>query len=170
MQLISHEELDGTTAILEFGSIPATYTDLYVLFSLRQATGSDAIARVIFNGVTANLSSRTLAGAGSGTPSSFGLTEVDPVITQSPDTASTFGNGSLYISNYQVASAKSFSIDAVSENNGTTAFQRIIAGLWNDTAAINAIRFTSPNGNFAQYSSASLYGILAGSDGIVAVS
>lgn len=158
MEVIQKVVANGSASTLVLSSIPNTYTDLYVLFSLRQATGQNAIARVTFNGTSANLSSRTLAGTGSGV-SSFSLSSVDPVVTQSIDTANTFGNGSLYIPNYSGSTAKSFSIDAVSENNATQAFQRIIAGLWNDTSAINSITFTSPDGNWASGSSATLYGI-----------
>jgi hypothetical protein len=34
-----------------------------------------------------------------------------------------------------------------------------IAALWSNTAAINAITITSGDGNYVQYSSATLYGI-----------
>ena len=52
---------------------------------------------------------------------------------------------------------------AVSENNATTAYATLNAGLWSNTAAINAIGLTITSGqNFAQYSTATLYGILKG--------
>jgi hypothetical protein len=61
-------------------------------------------------------------------------------------------------------------VDTVSENNATAAFQRIIAGLNNSTAAITSINFFPSSGNFVAGSTISLYGITKGSDGIVTTS
>jgi hypothetical protein len=75
-------------------------------------------------------------------------------------TANTFGNTSIYIPNYRSSAAKSFSVDAVTENNATLAYQNIQAGLWNNSAAITSISISFlSGGNWAQGSSASLYGI-----------
>jgi hypothetical protein len=50
--------------------------------------------------------------------------------------------------------------DAVTENNGTTAFAKLSAGLWSDSAAITSVKLISQTGNnFVQYSTAYLYGI-----------
>ena len=65
---------------------------------------------------------------------------------------------------------ESVSVDSVQENNATEAYQTIVAGLWNDTSAITSMVIGNFGGGFAEHSSASLYGITAGSDGIVAVS
>jgi hypothetical protein len=87
-------------------------------------------------------------------------------------TADTFGNTAIYIPNYQASGvAKSFSTDGVAENNATSASLGITAGLSEITAAITSIRIAPPASiNWVEYSSATLYGILAGSDGIVSVS
>jgi hypothetical protein len=85
-------------------------------------------------------------------------------------TSNTFGNGEIYIPNYLSGTAKSFSSDSVAENNGTEGWQVIQANLWSGTDAITSIELDPALGTFVQYSSATLYGILAGSDGIVAVS
>jgi hypothetical protein len=81
----------------------------------------------------------------------------------STDTASTFGNLSIYIPNYAGSADKNFSVDTVSENNATTAYTQIFTGVWANTAAITQI--TLSLANFAQYSNAYLYGILKGSGG-----
>jgi hypothetical protein len=80
-------------------------------------------------------------------------------MTSSGATASTFNNADLYIPNYAGSNNKSFSIDSVSENNGTAAVASLFAGLWSQTAAITSITLTSRNGNFDQYSTAYLYGV-----------
>ena len=173
--LIQHIEVteSGGRAAIEFTVIPQTYTDLYLLLSLRNGTADQPVGgrafRLDFNDFATGATNRALRGQGSGTPASF----TDNFFTQvgSGDTASTFGNGSAYIPNYRSSAAKSFSIDSVGENNATFAEQQINAQLWNVTDPITVIRITSPYaGNLAQYSSATLYGVTAGNDGITTVS
>ena len=174
MQVIEHYEVpSGGQASITFSDIPQTFTDLYLVMSLRNGTADQPVGgrafRLDFNNFATGATNRALRGQGSGTPSSF----TDNFFTQvgSGDTASTFGNGSAYIPNYTSSTAKSFSIDSVGENNATFAEQQINAQLWNVTDAITIIRINSPYaGNLAQYSSATLYGILAGSDGTTTVS
>lgn len=165
----------GASEIL-FSSIPSTFTDLYLVCSLRSARatiGDDIVFR--FNGDTgANYGWRALLGTGSSTTSSAnGAATVGyfGICSASSSTSSTFGNQSLYIPNYTASTAKSASVDAVSEHNGTESYQFLTANRWSGTDPINTIRVFSDTGNnFVQYSSASLYGITAGSDGIVTVS
>jgi hypothetical protein len=87
-------------------------------------------------------------------------------------TASTFGNFQVYIPNYTSTGAKSFSVDIVQEDNQAGAFMNIAAGLTNSTAAITTISFNDQAniGDFVIGSSATLYGITAGSSGGVVVS
>jgi len=163
----------GTTEIT-FSGIPQNYDDLVILFSARSSRASatnDYIA-VKFNNSTSNYSARLLVGNGSsaisGTDSSLEAPRIIGEIPTSIATASTFGNMKVYISKYASSTPKAFSTDAVTENNSTLAYQEIIAGLWNDTSAINSITFQGLAGgtnSFLQYSSASLYGIKRGSDG-----
>lgn len=164
MTLIATTTLTGSTTAFDFTSIAGTFTDLILVISARQATGQNAIGRLTFNGVTTNLSSRLLGGGGSTAVSATG-TQIEPVVSYSTDTANTFGSLSVYIPNYAGSTNKSVSLDSVSENNATAAYQRITAGLWSSTAAITQITFTSPDGNWASGSTASLYGITKGSGG-----
>jgi len=78
---------------------------------------------------------------------------------QPTDSASTFGSAVIYIPNYTSNQHKAVMTDSVSENNGATAFMRMIGGLWADTSAINQITLTADTGDIAQYSTAYLYGI-----------
>lgn len=151
----------GGAASIEFGSIPQTYTDLVLLYSgrsTRAASGDDFYIR--FNGLSTNLSSTALYGTGLAA-ASFSDASVAYVgyFTGDTATASVFSNGSIYIPNYTASVAKSISGDAVNENNATGATQLFGAGLWNNTAAITQINIYALNGNWKQYSSASLYGI-----------
>lgn len=156
----------GGAANIEFTSIPQTYTDLYLTFSLR-LTGSYTAQQygvnLSLNGSTSNFSGRQLY-ASSGTSVASGTTtnNLDTVPGASV-TVNTFGNAALYITNYtSSSSAKSFSLDIVSENNSSTNnWLGLVAGLWNPStqAAITSITLTPQASNLAQYSSASLYGI-----------
>jgi hypothetical protein len=147
-----------------FSGIPQTgYTDLVVKISARgdfAALGSSY--KLSFNGSSSNFSIRALEGAGSGTPSSFTGTQYVGSAVGSTATANTFNNGEIYIPNYtSTTTAKSFSVDAASENNGTEAYADLIAGLWNPgtQAAITSIGLTPTSGNFTQFSTFYLYGV-----------
>ena len=161
----------GGAANIEFTSIPATFTDLVILFSGRanRSATFDNI-RVQPNGATTGVSSRILYGDGS-SASSFTEAYISGYTGGNNATASTFGNSSIYIPNYTSSNQKSFSIDSVSENNATAATQAITAGLWTGTSAITSIILDQGDGTtWLEYTSASLYGIKSGSDGIVTVS
>jgi len=150
----------GGAASIEWTGIPATGTDLLIVTSLR-STGN-SVARLTFNATGTTYTERILQGDG-GTASSFTETNFAGHIVPSTHTASTFGNSTIYIPNYAGSTAKSFSIDSVSENNATTAYQNLIAGSWNGTGSITSISITASN--LAQYSTASLYTITKGSGG-----
>jgi hypothetical protein len=174
MQLIETKTVGTAVASVEFTSIPQTYTDLLVLLSLRTNNEPDSngygLAQVAFNGLTTNRSNRRLLGSGSFV-GSFASGDVTLLVSGNTNTANTFGNANIYITNYASAVAKSISIDSVAENNGTTAWLAIVAGLYNSTAALTSISFTAlSSGLFEANSSISLYGITKGSDGIVTTS
>lgn len=160
----------GGIASIDFASIASTYTDLMLTYSLRttQATVSTSIS-LTFNTSASNFSMRGLYGNGSSAAAFTGTTyggESDGANA----TASTFSNNVLYIPNYSGSTNKSYSIDSVTESNTGTVIQMLVAGLWSQTTAINAISLVASSGSFVEYSSATLYGITKGSSGGVTVS
>jgi len=148
----------GGAASITFSSISASYTDLKILVSTRGDTTSGVI-NLSFNGVTSNLSGKTLYGSGSATGSTSPASTIPVQSNWSTSTASTFGNAEFYIPNYTSSNYKSVSADAVAENNATEGYDWLTAGLWSNTAAITSITLTSNSSNFAQYSTAYLYGV-----------
>lgn len=148
----------GGASSIDFTSIPATYTDLCVVLSGRSTTTVD-YCEVRFNGASTNLSGRYLYGNGTSAASST----YQPFIymNSSGNTASTFSNSMVYVPNYAGSNNKSVSIDSVYENNATLAYTEFQAGLWSNTSAINQVTLvcTGASQNFAQYSTAYLYGI-----------
>ena len=154
----------GGAASISFSSIPATYTDLVVLHSLRddRPTVTTNGIRLSFNGSTSSFTGRDLTGSGSGASSGTG-TNLAGVATSAGATASTFANTLMYIPNYAGSNYKSYSVDSTPENNATTSYMQFYAGLWSNTSAITSITlsFDSAFGGtgLLQYSTAYLYGV-----------
>jgi hypothetical protein len=152
-------------ANMEFTSIPSTYTDLLVVTSARtNAVATNQAHWVRFNGDTGNNYSAKLLEGNGASAASYNNTGYSYIYlgeaVASTATANTFGSSQAYIPNYLASSQKSVSVDGVSENNASTAYADLIAGLWTGTAAINQITILPTSGNFVQYSTATLYGIL----------
>lgn len=154
----------GGAATIDFTSIPQTYTDLIIKISGRLEPTSGLLnTRVRFNSDTGtNYQWRRLYGDGSATGSDSGNTQTNILTGITPGsttTSNTFSNVEIYIPNYTSSNQKSISVDSVSENNSTTSYLEFIAGLWTGTAAINNVTVYQGTFNFAQYSTATLYGI-----------
>jgi len=153
----------GTTAF-DFTSIPSTYTDLLLVYSVRESQSAAMLdLNFYFNNSTSGYSERMLYGTGSAAASantSGGLFNWG-VGTGSSATANSFASGQLYISNYAGSSNKSLIGDYVGETNATAANAQLHAGLWSNSAAITSIQIKpqSSTGTLVQYSSAYLYGI-----------
>lgn len=155
----------GGAADITFNTIPGTYTDLVIKGSFRTNRTASLAENILlqFNGSATSYSTRYIEGAGSGTPAS-GTGSTSSVISGYGDTdlntANTFGNYEIYIPNYAGSAYKSISGDSVTENNATTAFAFLSAGLWSNTSAITSIKLYPQLGpNFMQYSTAYLYGV-----------
>lgn len=150
----------GGAATIDFTSIPSTYTDLLVKLSARNsyAAISDWVY-IKFNNNTSNYSYRLLQGNGTSVASYNNTTQYSGDINSSTSSSNTFGNYEIYIPNYAGTNNKSYSTDAVTEDNGSNPLTDLVAGLWSNTSAINQITFTPRNGTFNQYSTAYLYGI-----------
>jgi len=156
----------GGASSISFSSIPATYTDLKVVTSLR-ATGSrgeDALlVRFNSDSTAANYTIRWIRGNGSAVTVGDGGGFAGGYVGEfngGTSTTSTFTSEEIYVPNYAGTNKKSFSSDITQEANQAFAYAHLVAGLWSGTAAITDITFIDHNGNnFAEYSTASLYGI-----------
>ena len=150
----------GGAANITFSSIPATYTDLQLVLSGRGTTSAvDTDVTFSINSSTSNFSWRLLQGNGSAASSANGLTTRAGFITAATATANTFGSIQYYFPNYTSSNYKSISADTVNENNVTAVTMELDAILWSNIAAITSIALTPSAANFAQYSTAYLYGI-----------
>jgi hypothetical protein len=165
--LLERTELNASAASITFSNIPQTgYTDLKIVFSIRTDNNSSNYlsAFITFNGSSTGYSQRMLYGTGSSALSASGsgsYLDWSAYGSTTAATASTFGNGEIYIPNYTGSTNKSVSADSVSETNATNAITALTAGLWSNTAAITSITFTGNSGNLMAGSTFSLYGIAA---------
>jgi len=168
MQLIETIEVGaGGAASIEFTSIPQDGVDLVLKVSTRCSStavllemqfNADTSASYAYRWLRGTGSATSSGNAGSGYPSTYAMIGW---VNGSSATANTFNNQEAYIPNYSGSAIKSFSSDAVDENNATASYQTIQAGGWNNTSAITSVKLFLNAGNFAQYSTASLYKITA---------
>lgn len=151
---------NGGAASVTFSNIPQSgYTDLKVVMSVRS---TDDYLNVSFNGSSSNFTSRTLGANSGGAFSISASTGLAYGLSNSNSwTANTFSNAELYIPNYTSSNNKSFSVDAVTENNGTAITLALYAGLWSNTSAITSISFNQGSNTILAGSTFYLYGTAA---------
>jgi hypothetical protein len=162
----------GGAASIEFTNIPQTYTDLVIKASLRDTRTDSPVTDVAltFNNSATGYSMRMIYGDGSsaGSASSSGASRITGFYENTNQTTSnTFSNNEIYIPNYTSSNNKSVSIDGVAENNATTIYSSLVAGLWADSSAITSIKLVPAVGSlsYAQYSTATLYGVTSAAVG-----
>jgi hypothetical protein len=153
----------GGASSIDFTSIPNTFTDICLKYSLRSSAASGSAGyygTYTFNSLTTNISQRAIYGNGTSALTTLSSTILSYMSGASDYTSLTFSNGELYIPNYTSSNYKMMNQDAVTENNATSVYTFLYSGLWASTAVINAIGLIPAGGSFVQYSTASLYGIL----------
>jgi hypothetical protein len=158
----------GGAATIDFTSIPQSYTDLKIICSLRNSSGSTTYTDVAatFNGVTSGYSSKILySNNGTSSAAAQGTSQTRAIwfaqASGSSTTSGNFGNSEIYIPNYNSNTTKTWGSISLNDINATTAAMWLGAGEWSGAGAISSISLfnDNPGGNFAQYSSATLYGI-----------
>jgi hypothetical protein len=163
-ELIEAKTLTTSTASITFSSIPATFTDLKVVTSLRSnyaANGSGASMR--FNSSSTGYSYKQIYGfsGGAGSVSSTSTTEIGYNVNSASSTSNTFTSTEFYIPNYASSNSKPVSVEGAFEMNSSTGWQLdMFAYLWSNSAAITTISITENNSSsFISGSTFYLYGI-----------
>jgi len=154
----------GGASSIEFTSIPQTYTDLQIVLSGRQSVAGGTNVNMKFNGSSSGYTNRNIISAAGTVASESSVLGTSSIkIGFIPEnvnyTASTFSNQYVYIPNYAGSNNKSVSTDNAMENNSTSVYFGLFAGLWSNSSAITSIALTCESGNFVQYSTATLYGV-----------
>ena len=152
----------GGASSMEFTSIPSTYTHLQIRMLGRKA-GSNDNANFQFNSDTgSNYAWHYFAGDGSSVFAGSlanASNSVFAVIPISTDTANCFGGIILDILDYANTNKyKTTRSLSGNDRNGSGGFF-MLSGLWRSTSAITSIKINAPTSDFAQYTTAALYGI-----------
>ncbi len=168
MELISTVTVgSGGQASIEFASIAASWTDLYLVVSgksTRTNSPRDNI-KLQFNSVTSGYSYKFLEGTGSAANSSGASSQAQILITHALSTnmsglGNIFGSASIYISNYLSSNNKSVSSEQTAIRNSTDSHSAIQASSSTVTSPITSIYLSPFNGDFTEHSTVSLYGII----------
>jgi hypothetical protein len=149
------------TSSFDFTSIPQTYTDLVVKISTRSTytSGSANTIQLSLNGSTASFTGKSLEGESTTVTSGSAARSIGATPSATA-TSSTFSNGELYFPNYTSSNYKAFSYDVVMESNASSGvYNTLGAGLWSNTAAITSITISTNVTTWAQYTTATLYGV-----------
>jgi hypothetical protein len=163
------------TGSISFTSIPQTYTDIVLYYSLRSnntSAGSglfeSVVTRINSSSTTSNYYAIILRGAGQGGTDSVtyqgNVSWFFPghYVNAANNTANCFSNSQMYFSDYASSNSKTVALDSVFESNSATlsAQANYGAGLYSPTTAITSISLAPEYGTaWVQYSTATLYGI-----------
>ena len=148
-----------------FSSIPNTYTDLIVKFSVRVERGvaMTPLWMRINSDTGTNYFMRLGYGNGSATDSlNYNLGYlITGYVNAASSTGAVYTNGEICITNYTSSNQKAISIDIASEQDATSAIVGFTAGIWTGASAVTSITFLegNDNSNISQYSNFYLYGI-----------
>jgi hypothetical protein len=155
---IATTTLGTAAATITFSSIPATYTDLRLIFVGTGTASSNCT--VNFNSDTTSTYSQTaLYGTGAAAVSNrnsdtfFYLTYVTNLSTTIPTLRT------MDIFSYAGSTKKTCLTTENSDLNGSGSVARTV-GLWPVTSAITSIAVSNPSSTFAAGTTATLYGIL----------
>jgi len=153
---IASTTLGSTATTVTFSSIPATYTDLILVFNPVVTTLSGIDYQITFNSDTASNYSRTYL-LGDGTSASSGRSTSQT--SYSPGGIYNNSTVTVQILNYSNTTTNKTPIARV---NIAAQYTAATVGLWRNTAAINRIDITtSTTANFNTGSTFNLYGITA---------
>lgn len=168
LTLIGHAEVTGASqAALEFTSIAGDFDDLLLVCSVRSTYTPDTFVFVTpyING-SSNNTGMYLYGWNGGTfNAGYGI----GVALGANGTSTIFSNNRIYLSDYaSTTRTKVMGIEGYTGGTGTSGSTSIASNHFNSTTAITSFGIVT-SGNFVQFSTATLYGVTNGSDGIVTV-
>ena len=159
---LATQTLGSSTASVTFSSIPATYTDLVLIASIKYVS-SGGFSKLTFNGDTTTNYSTTLV-LGNGSAVSSSRTSNEAFIAFGYDANTETFTDILNIQNYSNATTFKTVLNRHSAA-GTRA--EALVGLWRKTPeTINSLTLTGGN-NYAAGSTFSLYGIKSANASVV---
>lgn len=163
---IATTTLGSAASTITFSSIPATYTDLRLVFFTNNTRSAGGGYQLLINGDSgANYSQTTLRGDGSSASSSR-ATSVNQVDGWNDQFGSTIPNNFLLATydfmSYAGSTYKTCLVTGSYDYNGSGSVLRFV-NLWRNTSAITSLTLNAifASTNFAVGTTATLYGIKA---------
>lgn len=154
------------TASIQFTGIPQTGTDLLILCSMRTQGSTLEQIQMSITGAGTTPSVKIWGTGTSPNTNSFTNTAFIGYMNQINDTANSFGNTSIYISNYSGAQIKTIMSDSVAATGSTASLESMNVLSSGSTSAITEFTLNaSTYGTLTAGSTASLYMITKGSGG-----
>ena len=151
------QTLGSSSASVTFSSIPATYTDLYIVIEAKNLTGNSDVLMRFNSDSGSNYSATILTGDGSSASSARRTSSTSVILNYfdflNSTTATQFN---VNIQNYSNATTNKTALVRANRANQAT---EAVVGLWRNTAAITQIDLTPSSSSFAVGSTFSLYGI-----------
>lgn len=156
----------GGSASITFSSIPQTYTDLYLVLSARTTTGAGLDTPYLTINSVSCAGYRLEGSGGSGAAKGYSSSNQSVgYVNGSGSTSNCFSNASILISNYTLSATKLVTMETAMEQNSSAAYSVLVGAICSNTSPATTVSITGGGGNFMQYTTASLYGILKGSGG-----
>jgi hypothetical protein len=156
---IATTTLGSAQADITFSTIPGTYTDIVIVYTLKAATASSDIY-LRFNGSSASDYSNTILtgnGSSAGSTRSSGATQIR--LNGATDILTT--DGTIVICNLNNYSNSNIFKSALYRIGLASDATDVGVGLWRSTSAITSIALTLASGNLGSGCTATLYGIKA---------
>lgn len=160
----TYESIETTTlgsaaANITFSSIPSTYTDLVVVYTLKAETASADIYMRFNSDSGSNYSNTILWGNGTSAGSNRFSGAAQIRLNYAVDVLTT--DGTLLICNINNYSNTTTNKTMLSRIGLASDATEASVGLWRSTSAISSIALTLLSGNWGSGCTASLYGIKA---------
>lgn len=156
---IAKTTLSSAVSTITFSSIPATYTDLKLIFT-GNLTTSVAQPRIRFNGDTAtNYSDTSLTGDGTTSTGGRDASATWIYLFKTGQISTLFSFSAVDIFSYAGSTNKTCLILTSNDKNGSGTTEALV-GLWRSTSAINSINISIGANTFAIGTTVNLYGIL----------
>jgi len=157
-QPIASTTLGSAASSITLSSIPSTYTDLRLVFVLKNTSADNPIVRLNSDSGT-NYSLTQIRGNGSAAQSSRGSNTSETILGY--NTASQWTFNTLDFFSYTASTNKTFLITTSEDANGSGNTYSIVS-LYRSTSAISTITLSNFSGNtFVAGTTATLYGIKA---------
>jgi hypothetical protein len=163
-EMIASQTLGSSTQTVTLSSIPATYTDLVLVCSIKGDAASMSIILRLNGDTNTNYSQTYLEGDGSSASSVRGSSQTRFTLSGSVSYNSTnFGTQIIQAMNYSNTTTNKTVLQRFNSNGGSFPGTGTSVGLWRQTSAINQLDLisTASGQNFVAGSTFTIYGIKA---------